>query len=311
VGRVLSTAFCVALLAVAAAAFALTEGAKTSLSPIYGTRIDKVFSPTCNLHFCARRVARVEFKLRARQKLDVWIVNAHGVRVTTIVSGREYPKGLVALVFNGHGAGGALLPDGAYVPVVRLDGGHRTITLPNTIVLDTKAPTFRRYPQNVHLLLAPGTPGVAQAVLVPYTLNGPAHGLLFVDGHRVEITYRQRLSGVLQWDGTSDGRPVAAGAYSLAVAAQDDAGNRSTPLRVGQVEVRYLALARTAIRVGPRQRFSVRITLGPRRFSWLFAGRRGSSTARRLTLRAPRKRGRYRLYVSGAGHGVVAIVTVR
>ena len=48
VARVLSTAFCVALLAATAAAFALTEGAKTELSPIYRTHIDKVFSPTCN-----------------------------------------------------------------------------------------------------------------------------------------------------------------------------------------------------------------------------------------------------------------------
>ena len=44
--RVLSTAFLVALLAATAGAFALTQGAKLELSPIYGTRVPtKVFSP--------------------------------------------------------------------------------------------------------------------------------------------------------------------------------------------------------------------------------------------------------------------------
>ena len=56
--RVLSTAFCVALLAATAGAFALTEGAKTELSPIYGVRIpDKIFSPTCSLRNCRTQVA--------------------------------------------------------------------------------------------------------------------------------------------------------------------------------------------------------------------------------------------------------------
>lgn len=309
-GRVLSTAFCVALLAVAAAAFALTEGAKTSLSPIYGTEIDKVFSPVCNPHICAQRVASIDFKLRSRQTLDVWINDAAGDRVATIVTGQVFAKGRVRLVFTGRGPDGAVLPDGDYSPVVRLDGGHRTIALPNTIQLDTKPPLLRRRPHGLHLLLAPGTPGRPQQVSVAYTLAGHAHGLLFVDGHRVAFTYRQPLTGVVDWNGELAGRPVAAGTYTLELAAQDEAGNRSTPVRVGQVSVRYLELAPVSLHLRPRERFAVRIVLGPARVSWLFAGIHGSSSTRILHLRAPRRRGRYRLYVHSAGHGTSALVSV-
>jgi hypothetical protein len=312
VSRVLSTAFCVALLAAAAAAFALTEGAKTELSPIYATKIlDKVFSPICDPHICSTRVAHLEFKLRAAQRLEVWMESASGTRVSTIVAGRTYPRGTVALVFDGRGAGGALLPDGFYLPVVRLVDAHRTITLiASPIQVDTRAPQVVHLRRGLRALLAPDSAGRPHLVLVAYTLSGPGHGILFVDGHRVSFTYRQRLHGVLQWNGTIDGRPVAAGGYTLEVAAQDEAGNRSKPVTVGRVSVRYLELGRTRIAVKRRARFSVGVVIGPARVSWLFDGQRGSASSHTIHLRAPRRKGSYRLFVSGAGHGASALVVV-
>ncbi len=307
----LSTAFCVALLAAAAGAFALTEGAKTTLSPIYGTKIDKVFSPTCNPHVCARRVAEIAFKIRSPEHLDVWMIDAHGTRVATILAGRFYQRGTVRLVFTGHTASGALLHDGPYVPVVRLVGDHRTITLPNVIELDTKAPTVLRYPHQLRALLAPGAVGRAHVLRFPYLLSGAAHAILFADGHRVALTYRQRPRGALQWNGTIDRRAVAPGTYTLEIAAQDEAGNRSRPIVFAHVRVAYLELSPAKLTLRPRVHFTVTLPVRPARVSWLFAGARGVSSAARIHLRAPRKRGRYTLFVHAGGHAASVLVVVR
>jgi hypothetical protein len=233
-----------------------------------------------------------------------------GARVSTIVGARSYPKGTVRLVFDGRTAAGALLPDGTYMPVVRLLGNHRTIALPNEILLDTHAPRVTHVPR-LRTLIAPGSSGHPQHVLVPYTLSAPGHGVLFADGHRVAFTLRQRLHGVLEWTGTIDRQPVPAGHYTLEIAVQDAAGNRSKPFAFARITVRYLELARKNISVRRRQRFSVGVLIGPARVSWLLAGTRGSSGSRTLHLRAPARRGSYRLFVSGAGHATSALVRVR
>jgi hypothetical protein len=309
VGRVLSTAFCVALLAVAAAAFALTEGAKTERSPIYGTMIDKVFSPVCDPGICATRVADIVFALRSPERLEVWM--QHGsMRVSTIVDGRRYPRGKVRLSFSGRSADGALLPDGIYYPVVRLVGDHRTIRLPNPIQLDTVPPRVTGYPHDLRALISPTAVGVPRDVVVPYTLSAHGHGVLFADGHRVVLTYREPLRGVLEWRATIDGRPVPAGRYTLEIAVQDAAGNRSKPIAFAEVSVRYLTLAARRISARPRKPFSVRVLIGPARVSWSLAGRRGSGATHVLHLLAPRAPGRYRLYVSGAGHAASALLVV-
>ncbi len=215
------------------------------------------------------------------------------------------------LVFSGRDPDGTTLPDGVYYPVVRLVGDHRTITLPNPITLDTKAPRVVRYPHDLRRLISPGSVGQPHfGVAVPYTLSSHGHGLLFVDGHRVTFTYRQRLTGVLEWDGMIARKLVAPGAYTLEIAVQDQAGNRSKPVEVGQVTVRYLELAAARLTVRPRERFNVHILIGPARVSWLFAARRGSASSHVLHLRAPKRRGRYRLYVTGSDHDASALVVV-
>ena len=67
--RVLSTAIVLALLAATAAAFALTERAKLTLSPIYGTRVDAIFSPDGK----GKPVAHIRFSVRPAERIDVWI----------------------------------------------------------------------------------------------------------------------------------------------------------------------------------------------------------------------------------------------
>src|SRR5262245_31444016 len=132
--RLLSTALCVVLLAATAGMLAVTHRAKSELVPLYEPRVDALFSPNCN---CDTGVAKIDFWLRPRAHLSVWVEH-DGRKALTIVPGRTYSAGPVALEFTGISADGITLPDGSYTPVVRI--GHLTVRLPNRIVLDTKPP---------------------------------------------------------------------------------------------------------------------------------------------------------------------------
>jgi hypothetical protein len=310
VARVLSTAFCVALLAATAVAFALTEGAKTELSPIYGTKIPHVFSPTCDPKICRFDVADIDFKLRKKQHLAVWMERG-GKRVSTIVAGRTYPRGPVRLQFDGIADDGVtILPDGTYQPVIRLAKEHRTITLPNLIQLDTTPPQAIKFPKRVYTHISPDGDGRNDTFKVVYTLNSPGHGVLIVDGKQAGFTRSQKVHGSLTWGGRIDGKLVRPGRYVLYIAAQDAAGNRSKPFPFAAVTIRYLALGREKIAVSPRHRFALFVLTDARDVSWLFDRGRGESRKHTLKLRAPKKRGTYSLYVTAAGHTARATVVV-
>jgi hypothetical protein len=311
VARVLSTAFCVALLAATAVAFALTEGAKTELSPIYRTDITKVFSPTCKLSQCDTNQASIVFYLRKKQRIEAWIINAHRKRVATIVNGKSFPKGKVSLVFPGVGADGVtILPDGEYQPVIRLVGEHRTITLPNIIELDTTPPAVASYSPKGFTHISPDHDGRNDKLLITYTVNGPAHGVLLVDGRQAVFTRGKKLHGTMPWNGTVDGQLQPPGKYVLSIAAQDAAGNRSKPVPFIVVEIRYIALGRTSISAAPLHRFAVFVLTDAKEISWLFDRGRGTQRSHTLRLRAPRKPGTYQLFVTASGHTARATVTV-
>ena len=71
--RLLPILLVVGLLGGTAAAFAITEGLKLEKSPIYGTHVDKLFSPTCN---CLKDVAHVSFKLRKGDTMTATVDHA-------------------------------------------------------------------------------------------------------------------------------------------------------------------------------------------------------------------------------------------
>lgn len=303
--RVLSTAFCVALLAATAGAFALTQGAKIELIPIYKTHVDKVFSPNCG---CATNAARIDFRLRKKDKLTVW-VDHDGTRVRTLVSGRTYPRGPVALEFDGIDDSGVTLPQGDYQPVVHLAREHRTIELPNTIVLDTRPPSVK-VRHRIYTHISPDGDGRNDAFEIHYSVDEPAHGILIVDNHQVEFTRFQRLHGTLRWNGKIDGRPARSGNHVLEISAQDLAGNRTKPFPFAVVTIRYVAVGRNRILVRPRGRFALLVLSDAARVGWKLHGRSGEARPGTLHLRAPKKRGVYRLYVTAAGHAAKALVVV-
>ena len=132
--RIASTVLVVALLAATAAAFALTQGLKLQKSPIFGTRVQPVFSPVCE---CPKDHVRIRFFLRRADQLTVTIRDGGGDTVDTLVHRRRYRRGLVELSWNGIQPSGIAVADGTYRPAVHMAREHRTIVLPNPIEVDT------------------------------------------------------------------------------------------------------------------------------------------------------------------------------
>jgi hypothetical protein len=303
VARVLSTAFCVALLAATAGAFALTQGAKVELIPIYDTHVDPVFSPNCK---CATDVAKIDFRLRQSEQVALWI-ERDGRRVATIVGGRAFPRGSVKLAFTGVSDAGITLPDGTYNPVVQI--GRRIIRLPNRIRLDTKPPVVH-VRHRIYAHISPDNDGHNDVFRVHYSVSKPAHGILFVDHRQVEFTRFEPRQGTLQWDGKFGNRPARPGNHVLEISAQDLAGNRTKPFPFAVVAIRYVQLGRTQVLVKPGARFAVLVLADARAVDWFFNGSRGVAHPGTLHLTAPSVPGVYRLYVQAAGHAAKALVVV-
>ena len=266
--RVLSTVVVLALLAATAVAFAITEGAKLDKSPIAATFVDPVFSPNGTL----RPVARVQFRLRTRERLTVWIQDKHGDRVTTLLPDRTLRRGSqVRLAWNGLSPAGILQPDGVYMPVVKLERSHRTIVLPSPIRLDTTPPVISvKHPQ--YPLLSPDGDGHRDSFRIHYRINEPANAILAVRGRRVLFKKGQRTSGELVWNGkvkNSQGQFVRPrpGRYLLTISAQDTAGNVSKGLPFAIAQVHYLTIAQQRVIMPPNGRFALRVSTDAPRVS--------------------------------------------
>jgi len=305
VARVLSTAFVLALLAATLGAFVLTQAAKTERSPIFRTRVDRVFSPDCS---CDRRVANIDFELRKKEHLEVWI-ERDGRRVATLVPGRTFDAGPVPLEFDGVTDEGLTLPDGAYVPVVRLTSSHRTIRLPNEITIDTKPPQIA-VPKTPKAIISPDGDGRKDSFSARFRLSDAGHAVMLVNDRRVVFTRRLLRSGTFTWNGRLTGRAVPRGIYVLDASAQDVAGNRAKPYPFAVVQVRYVALGRKRIVARPGGRIAIRVSTDSPSVSWRLGGRTGAARRGTLELRAPRRQGVFRLYVWANGHAAKAAVVV-
>jgi hypothetical protein len=310
VARALSSALVLALLAATAVAFAITESAKLERSPIYGT---KVPTPEFSPDGSTVPVAQLSFRLRQRERVEVWIEKADGTRVRTLLEPRSFKAGAqLSLVWDGLNDAGLIEPDGVYKPVVKLERSHRTIVLPNPIRLDTVPPRITvKHP--LYPILSPDGDHHGDTFRVRYTVNEPAHGILYVDGVRVAFTLAQKPTGELVWNGTLHGKPVRPrlGGYVLTIAAQDRAGNVSKPYPFAIAHVRYVVLARPRIVVKPNQRFAVRVSTDAPTVRWRLQGRSGVERRGTLHFRAPRKKGTYNLYVFVRNHAARTTVVVR
>ncbi len=294
------------LLGATAAAFAVTERLKLERSPVTGTRVDRLFSPVCE---CARDVAVISVILRRRETVTVDLLNEHGRSIRTLVTKRREPAGRVSYTWDGRDDAERIVSEGVYRPRVQLERNGRTIVLPNSIRVDTTAPTITLrsvFPR----VFSPDGDRKRDRVTATYRIDERAQAIMLVDGRqRVQSKFR-RIEGKLVWFGRVDGRVVRAGTYEIRLRAVDRAGNRSRRTRAVDVRVRFVDLSRDQVHVEAGKRFSVRVSTDALAYRWLFAGRRGVGRSEVLVLRAPVEPGTYNLYVTVGGRGDRAEVVV-
>jgi hypothetical protein len=309
--RAFPTALVLVLLAATAAAFALTERAKLELSPIYGTQPSQVFSPDSVVQ--RTKVARISFRVRKSERIDVWIEDAGGNKVDDLLVGRSvHPRQRLDLQWDAFTPSGIVASDGTYHAVVKLTRSHRTIVLPSDIDLDSASPKIVARVRTKYPIVSPDGDGHADSFRIPYEVDEPAHAILLLRGKQVVYTLGQKRSGTLAWNGKFPGstRSLPPGRYVLAIAARDRAGNQSkgTPFAIAQV--RYVTLARKRVVVRPGGRFAIRVSTDAPRVDWRLHGRSGTLPRGTLKLRAPMAAGVYRLYVTVGSHTAVCSVVV-
>jgi hypothetical protein len=307
--RVLTTVTLLGLLVATAAAFAITEHLKLIKSPVYGTLVSKVFSPTCH---CSTSTAAVRFRLRRPDKVTVTIVDSHHHHVATIVRGFPMvPRHAHTFRWHGRTSSGQLAPDGVYYPWLHLEHGHHTYKFINRITLDTKVPAVLSASGEKAVLFA----GPGRSVAIRYALSEPAHAVVYLRRRQLVFGRPTKTHNRIKWAGTIPprGEAVQEGTYVLSIAARDDAGNE-TPRSARKpvtVIVRYIELSPRRIAVRAGKRLTVRVETDASRYKWRLGQQRGLRRGRLLHLRAPTTPGRYRLVVTERGHSATALVRVR
>lgn len=304
--RVLSAVIVLALLAATAVAFVITESAKLEKSPIMGTEVTPLFSPSG----VTQKTAHVRFRLRTRERIEAWIQDGNGNRVRELQSPRTFNRGArLDLVWDGFTDGGTIEPDGVYAPVVKLLRSHRTIVLPSPIRLDTKPPVITvHHPQ--YPILSPDGDGRRDSFTARYRINERAQAILSVRGSRVELTHSRKPVGELHWNGKLNDTPVRPGRYLMTIAARDEAGNESKPFPFAIAQVRYIALARTRVVVPPGAKFALRVSTDVPFVHWTLHGRSGMQRRGTLRFTAPKSVGVYRLYITAGSHAAMCTVVV-
>ena len=290
----------VGLLGGSAAAFAVTERLKLVRSPITHTLVDKVVSPASG------RRATIMFKLRKGDRLSLAIVNSSDRVVRALVNSTTVRAGRHRYTWNGRGDDGDFVPDGTYRPQVHLANAHRTILLPNPILVDTKAPNIMLVRKNL-AVVSPDGDTRHDYLKVFFRTTEPARAVLVANGHRV-VKVKSFKARSLQW-GRRNGMPTNPGVYRLYLRAIDEAGNQGPRSHGFAVRIRFIELGRHVIRARAGGRIVVPVSTDAPSYMWRIGSRHGRVRARRLVLAAGAP-GRYHLVVSEHGHKARALVVV-
>ena len=306
--RIASTVLVVALLAATVAAFVLTQGLKLEMSPIFGTKVENaVFSPVCG---CDKRAARISFKLRDADRIDVAIVDGSDRVVRTIEQGRSYPPGAVEVRWNGRDDAGRVLPEGAYRPRVHLDREHFTTTLPNPLRIDVTRPVVQLIGVAPRVF-SPDGDGRSDRVLARIRASEPVRGTLFVNEKRRQLKRFRAEEDTLSWNGRILGRPARQGAYAIQAGGVDEAGNRAELTRAVPVVLRFVTLGRDRVVATAGSRFAIRVSADAERVRWTLGARSGVARPGTLRLLAPLQKGTFTLTVEADGHRARASIFVR
>jgi hypothetical protein len=297
-----------------AAAFTVTEALKLERSPLTAPRFAEVLSPTCS---CRTQVARLTFRLRQPDRIDVVIVSDEDP-VRTLAHDLDRSRGRVRLKWDGRDDAGAVVSDGVYRLRVSLQKADRTIMFPDEIRVDTEAPTLdvvRVRPA----VFSPDGDGRRDTVTIALRTNEAGQALVFFNGQlATEAPVRTERDGLLTWDGSVEGRPLKEGLYMLFARVRDLAGNLSPAARIS-VQIRYVEVVPHVIdaRRGTSLRF--RVLSDVRRVSWrlrkpggteVLADARAKPGSIAVLLPGQIRAGRYVLEVLANGHRERAVVRI-
>jgi hypothetical protein len=312
---VVITVLVLGLLGGTAAAFAVTEALKLDRSPITRPRFTKLFAPDCS---CEKQTARLRFRLRRSDRLDVVVVNADATPVRTLVANLRHRRGVVSLEWDGRDDTGAVVPDGRYRLRVHLAQAHRTILMPNPIVVDTTRPRVRLLGA-APPVFSPDGDGRNDTVALTFRVSEGGRPFFLVNGLVAgEGRFTHPGQAVVEWDGTVRGQALPAGSYELRIRFRDRGGNfsrRSSPV---QVRIAYLKLSPAVVLARPGGNLRFRVASDARTFSWVLLRRGRKVLADRsaspgIVVASLPKRvrpGRYLLRVRANGHSDTAVVRV-
>jgi len=314
VRRVAVTVLVLALLGGTAAAFTVTEALKLERSPLTAPRFAEVLSPTCA---CRTQVARLSFRLRKPDRLDVDIVSGEDP-VRTLAHDLDRTRSRVRLRWDGRDDAGAVVPDGVYRLRVSLQKADRKIMFPHEIRVDTEAPAL----EVVRIRPAAFSPdgdGRRDTVTISLRTSEAGQALLFVNG-QLAAKARMETEGEteLLWDGSLEGRPLEQDVHTLFARVRDLAGNLSPPARLS-VRIRYVEVVPEVVvaRRGTRLRF--RVLSDAMRVSWrlrkpggteVLADARAKPGSIAVLLPGRIRTGRYVLEVVANEHRERAVVRV-
>lgn len=306
--------FVLALLGSTAAAFTVTEGLKLERPPLKAHRIDEVFSPTCG---CPTRVAKLSFRLRRADRLDLVIVSGDEP-VRTLARDLERQPGRVFVRWDGKDDSGEIVPDGAYRLRVLVHDANRTIVFPQEIRVDTEAPAVEVLGARPSVF-SPDGDGREDTATIALRTSEAGQALVFVEGKlAVEAPMQTEGEKEVAWDGSVDGSPLEEGFYTLFARVRDLAGNLSPAERLS-VRIRYLEVVPTAVVVRRGTRLRFRVLTDASTISWtlrkpggrdVLADARAKPGSIAVLLPGRTRAGRYVLVVVANGHRERAVVRV-
>ena len=272
------------------AAFFAAQELKTTPPAVQDVRATDLFSPNRDGR---KDRMRMSFFLKRADDVTATVLNHAGDEIRVLAERRLAAGRRMRLVWDGTDAGGRPVPDGIYRVRLNLRRQGRAVLIPRNIEKDTTPPKIvvtsigparvpgpellpraDGDPAEVHFQ-APVRPGSRTEILVFRTDVRPARPVF---DEPVELPDDATS---WKWDGTADGRRVAAGTYLVVVRARDKAGNigssapvpprleygRRLPGR-GGITVRYLRAQAPTGPVKAREEAAVAFDSVGERFTW-------------------------------------------
>ncbi len=284
------------------AAFFAAQELKSKPPRVQALTVDPVFSPNKDGR---KERARLSFVLERTDDVTATVVDRDGDTVRVLESDRVMKAGVKQrLVWDGRLADRRMAPDGTYRVRLNLRRQGRAVQLPRNIVKDTTPPDV------VVTSIGPTSDSVPRPELLPNIAGDPAEihfrapfcpaessTVRACDRHIEALVFRtdvtparmilrkpRRLANDAKdwtWDGTVDGRRVAAGTYLVVIRARDRAGNvgSSAPIPPrpgygetlpgrGGITVRYLTAQPEAEPVVAGEQGAVGVSSLDKNFTW-------------------------------------------